>query len=314
MHRHPNTPPLGTSGVYTITNMVDSKQYVGSSQDIQLRWQQHRTQLRTNSHHSHYLQRAWNKYGEDAFIFQMIEKTPPDRCVEREQYWINTLNPAYNLLPTAGSPRGYRASESTRAKLSAVAKTRNPPMLGKHHTEMTRTKIAQTRKERGIPAPSKGEALSEERKAKLRAAKLGKPLSPEHRAAISQGLAGRKMPSDFGEQIRQRQLGTKHAPERREKNSVSHLGQSAWNKGVPNSDEAKDKMKAAWARRRGDQPTWDEKRRQKWEQGKTERARRKQERERMKQEQWEQLPEHEKRRRENIKAAWTKRKEKMKEA
>ena len=187
---HYPTPPAKTSGVYAITNTINGKQYIGSSQDIQLRWQQHRTHLHTKSHHSLYLQRAWDKYGEEHFIFQIIEEVLPEQCVEREQYWIDTLAPSYNILPNAGSPRGYKASEETRAKLSEAAKQRHPPMLGKHHSKATKAKIAQTRKERAIPSPAIGKTLSEEQKAQLSAGHTGKPISEELKQAISRAHKG----------------------------------------------------------------------------------------------------------------------------
>jgi group I intron endonuclease len=75
-------------GVYSITNMVNNKVYIGSSVDIYGRWVTHELHLNKNIHHNSYLQRAWNKYGKDNFKFKVIEKCLRDKRIEVEQKWI----------------------------------------------------------------------------------------------------------------------------------------------------------------------------------------------------------------------------------
>jgi group I intron endonuclease len=241
------TPPAGMSGVYAIINTANKKRYIGSSQDIQLRWQQHRTHLRMNTHHSPYLQRAWNKYGEDAFIFEIIEYALPGLCIMREQYWMNKLKPAYNVYPQAGSRFGYKTSEETRIKLSEMRKGSKSPMEGKHHTEEAKEKMRKARL--GKPG-LKGIVRTEEQKTKQREKMLGRKLSEEHRQAISNGQKGRKMPAEAIEKTRQFHIGRKRPPQTVERNRLSHLGQPAWNKGQKASEEAKAKMREGWAKRR----------------------------------------------------------------
>ena len=64
---------LTTSGVYQILCIPTAKIYVGSSLNISERWWEHRWDLRRGTHHSRYLQRAWDKYGEEAFVFSILE-------------------------------------------------------------------------------------------------------------------------------------------------------------------------------------------------------------------------------------------------
>lgn len=64
---------MKTQGVYKIINKINGKVYIGSSKDISKRWCRHKADLRRNIHHSLHLQRAWNKYGEENFIFEIIE-------------------------------------------------------------------------------------------------------------------------------------------------------------------------------------------------------------------------------------------------
>src|ERR1700737_5640504 len=136
---------LMASGVYRIVHIATGKLYIGSAANIATRWGQHRHMVRHGKHHSAYLQRAWNKYGEQDFAFEVIEKIIPDKCVEREQYWIDTLHPGYNVYPLAASPLGYRHSEKSKAKLSALARGRLSPMKGRHHTQATRAKISEAK-------------------------------------------------------------------------------------------------------------------------------------------------------------------------
>ena len=91
-----------TCGVYKITNLVNGKIYVGSSKDIGQRWNQHKEYLNKNIHGNTHLQRAWDKYGENNFKFEIIEECEPVVRFEREQFYLNTLNPfdenGYNIV------------------------------------------------------------------------------------------------------------------------------------------------------------------------------------------------------------------------
>lgn len=89
-------------GVYKITNTANGKMYVGSSKDIYKRWNQHQNELNCGMHGNQYLQNAWNKYGSQSFKFEIIEECPIDNQFEREQFYLNTLNPfdnnGYNII------------------------------------------------------------------------------------------------------------------------------------------------------------------------------------------------------------------------
>ena len=89
-------------GVYKITNQVNGKIYVGSSNNINNRWNQHKKALNNKSHGNLYLQNAWNKYGANNFVFEIIEECSPEMQFEREQFYLNALNPfdgnGYNIV------------------------------------------------------------------------------------------------------------------------------------------------------------------------------------------------------------------------
>lgn len=211
------------SGVYVIE--CGDRQYVGSAKDIRMRWSMHRHELHKGIHHSRFLQRAWDKYEEEAFTFRILEECTPERCVEREQYWIDTLAPTFNMHPLARSPLGVKRSAETRAKLSAITSMRTPPMANKRHSEETREKMRGRVVSEVTREKLRNRIVSDETRAKMRAARLGKPRPRESVEAAAAKLRGRKRSPEVAEKIRTALTGVKHTEERREMNREAHIGQ-----------------------------------------------------------------------------------------
>ncbi len=111
-----NAPHRGVSGIYQITNTSNGKFYIGSSQDIRERWRLHFWTLRDGSSHCRYLQSAWTKYGASSFVFEVLELCPKTSLLEREQFYIDSLAPAYNMCLTAGIRNGP-LREKTKQKM-----------------------------------------------------------------------------------------------------------------------------------------------------------------------------------------------------
>lgn len=61
--------------VYSITNIVNSKVYIGITCDVRRRWYHHLWGLRNNRHTNVKLQRAFNLYGEKNFEFKVLVKS-----------------------------------------------------------------------------------------------------------------------------------------------------------------------------------------------------------------------------------------------
>lgn len=113
------------SGIYKITCTANKKIYIGSAVNLQARKRQHWYALNQNNHHNPILQNAWNKHGEQAFTFEVLEQVLPISLTAREQYWLEKLNPfgkrGFNIYIEAGSPLGMKRSPETCEKLSANA-------------------------------------------------------------------------------------------------------------------------------------------------------------------------------------------------
>jgi group I intron endonuclease len=84
------------TGIYRIRNLINDNCYYGSSKNIEKRWKTHKNQLRRKKHINSILQSAWNKYGEENFIFEIIEECSKDKLFETEQKYLDTL-PKYNI-------------------------------------------------------------------------------------------------------------------------------------------------------------------------------------------------------------------------
>jgi group I intron endonuclease len=61
------------AGIYLIRNLITGRVYVGQSINIANRWRQHCDALRKGKHKTPRLQQSWNKHGEAAFMFEIIE-------------------------------------------------------------------------------------------------------------------------------------------------------------------------------------------------------------------------------------------------
>jgi hypothetical protein len=91
-------------GIYIIYNVLSGHCYIGSSNNIKSRWQCHRRDLRNGKHHSRYLQSAWEKYGPSAFVFEVIEQCDTTNLFDLEQFYIDTIQPEYNISKDVNAP------------------------------------------------------------------------------------------------------------------------------------------------------------------------------------------------------------------
>ena len=87
-------------GIYKITNIQNGKVYIGQSRHIYRRWTEHKCDAKDENNPT-LLYKAFRKYGEQNFKFEVLEECSPNNLTDRENYWIyhyNTLSPnGYNI-------------------------------------------------------------------------------------------------------------------------------------------------------------------------------------------------------------------------
>src|SRR5260221_5069738 len=124
-----------TSGIYKITCTVTRKIYIGSAINLRKRQHGHWGHFRRNTHYNLILQNAWNKYGESAFTFEVLELVLPMSLTAREQYWFHKLKPfgkrGYNIAPEAGSSLGrkHTPEEIEKMRQAALWTQRSPEAI-----------------------------------------------------------------------------------------------------------------------------------------------------------------------------------------
>jgi group I intron endonuclease len=78
-----------------------------------------------------YIYNAMLKHGYSNFSLDILEYCEPDALIKREQYYIDTLEPEYNILKIAGSSTGFKHSFKTRVLMSLNNTGENHPLYGK---------------------------------------------------------------------------------------------------------------------------------------------------------------------------------------
>lgn len=125
------------SGIYQIQNIVNNKAYIGSTRNLNRRKADHFNKLSHNKHSNKHLQNAFNKYGQDAFVFEIIEYCDPDQLIIREQWYLDNWNPEYNIRIKAENNSGLTWSKITRQKILIK-------LLGRKLSEDTKNKISKS--------------------------------------------------------------------------------------------------------------------------------------------------------------------------
>lgn len=180
-------------GVYCIENIINHKRYIGQSIDVYQRWKTHRYLLNKNKHDNDYLQKAWNKYGEDNFIFNILEQCERNELGKIETKYIKmyqTLNEDYGYNLQSGGVTKYFLSDATKQKISQalvgkMAGEKNP-RYGKPLSEEVKEKISKANTNPSEATRQKmrearlGTKASEETKKKMSEQRIGKPRAPHN--------------------------------------------------------------------------------------------------------------------------------------
>ncbi len=108
--------------IYKIINLINNKVYIGQTkQKIKIRFAQHKKKP-TNKH----LKRAFNKYGEQNFVIEVLEEVSLNKADEREQYWIkyfDSFNGVKGYNETSGG-LSYKGKPLCQSHKDLISKAR----------------------------------------------------------------------------------------------------------------------------------------------------------------------------------------------
>ena len=172
------------SGVYKIVNRITSKYYIGSAVNMSFnksgRWYRHKRELIANRHHNPHLQRAWNKYGEDAFEFIILEEINKNENEStfqfsqrlRKTYEQKWLDIAYtekenvynnNFLATGGM---FTEDVLEKMRQSHIGKKQSQETINKRIAKLTGQKHSKE-SNRNISIAKKGKVIISEKQRQL---------------------------------------------------------------------------------------------------------------------------------------------------
>lgn len=100
--------------LYMIKNLKNKKVYIGITNNPKRRKKRHFSDLRNNKHDSKKLQNAFNKYGEDNFIFEVIfeDECSREDILKTEEKFIkkyNSFNVGYNMNEGGKENNGFKS-------------------------------------------------------------------------------------------------------------------------------------------------------------------------------------------------------------
>jgi group I intron endonuclease len=118
-----------SSGIYCIKNLINNKVYIGSSVNLNGREYKHFWMLKKNKHDNQFLQNSFNKYGENSFVFEVVEECHPELLINLENYHIiknksNEISFGYNLA-LVNEFRRNCYNEEVKIKLSKFNLNKN---------------------------------------------------------------------------------------------------------------------------------------------------------------------------------------------
>jgi len=200
------------SGIYCAIHRETGACYVGSSINVGRRRREHLKASRAGKNSC--FAKALRLHGESSFDFEILERCQQSELLRREEFYIALFGSAsaggFNTRTRACAPYDYRHSSATKERIGVAMKGRKlspltrsrmsasmvgkkkGPMSAAHKAAIAAGNSGQKRSEEACMKMSilrTGEKRTEEAKAKMRLAKLGKKLSAEHRKNIGAALS-----------------------------------------------------------------------------------------------------------------------------
>lgn len=145
------------SGVYILINSINGKYYIGSSVTLGDRLADYTQPAYQADKASTPIVRALVKYGLPAFVVGVLEFCDKHDVRDREQYFIDTYKPQYNVLTLVSSSLGLNHTEEVkdilrklrtgtvqspevRSKISLASTGENNGFFGRQHSDETKAK------------------------------------------------------------------------------------------------------------------------------------------------------------------------------
>lgn len=213
------------TAIYKISSKIKPERiYIGSAISFKNRKSVHIALLKNNSHFNQILQNHTNKYSIEDLKFEILESVIfKEDLILREQLYLDTLKPYFNICKIAGSILGVKRSEKTKKKMSESLKGRKPTL---------------------------------EHRKKLSLWQKGRKLPEEHKRKISESNKGRKpykMTDEIRKNISKALKGKRHSEETKRKMSKA---QKIAQKGKKASKQAKLNMSKAQKKRFKTEIVW----------------------------------------------------------
>lgn len=147
------------SGIYCISNTINNKIYIGSTNCFTRRRNQHFLELRGKYHNNPILQNFANKYGIESLSFAILEITDIEDLLSREQFYLDTyinFNYDFNICRLADRPNVNR--QFSEQDIKDMANLYNN---GKSATQISRIYFNTKSRQNYIVSIIRGEIYSE---------------------------------------------------------------------------------------------------------------------------------------------------------
>jgi group I intron endonuclease len=152
------------AGVYLWLHLESGKKYVGSASNLSKRLSYYFSKANIARNKKSRIYNALLHYGYSSFSLTILEfiditnlsKSEAKKLIlEREQFYLNSLSPEYNILKTAGSLLGFNHSDDSLVKFKKAKEGENNPMFGKFHSKETKLKMSEIKKGKPITEQAK---------------------------------------------------------------------------------------------------------------------------------------------------------------
>jgi len=213
--------------IYKATNIINQKIYIGQTKSFEQRRKGHLKDAKSGSGCRFHV--AIRKYGEENFLFEVIEECLDDLANEKEQFWISYFDSYENGYNSTlgGEKVCFSIAPDVRKKISESLMGEKNPNYGKPVNDEIRKKMSESHK-------MNPQIFDEKRKNRMKEIATGRYHSEQTKKKMSESRIGHSVSEQTRQKLSESLKGIVHSEETRKKMSESK-------KGVPRSEEAKRK-------------------------------------------------------------------------